>query len=82
MLEHVVVVTYETIRCRCDKFGTGFGQCAKAARPRPGSIWHLDEMFVTLCGDPDLLWRAVDEHGAELASYGGCSVQTRCRARS
>jgi putative transposase len=29
-------------------------------------MWHLDEMFVTLRGEPYLLWRAVDEHGAEL----------------
>lgn len=32
----------------------------------PISTGHLDEMFVTLCGEPYLLWRAVDEHGAEL----------------
>jgi putative transposase len=60
------VVTYETIRCWCDKFGAGFAQCAKAARRKPGSTRHLDEMFVTLRGEPYLLWRAVDEHGAEL----------------
>ena len=66
LLERGVVVTYETIRCRCDKFGAGFAQCAKAARRKPGSTWHLDEMFVMLRGEPYLLWRAVDEHGAEL----------------
>ena len=66
LLERGVVVTYETIRCWCDKFGAGFAQCAKAVRRKPGSIWHLDEMFVTLRGEPYLLWRAVDEHGAEL----------------
>jgi putative transposase len=66
LLERGVVVTYETIRRRCDKFGAGFAQCAKAVRRKPGSIWHLDEMFVTLRGEPYLLWRAVDEHGAEL----------------
>jgi len=66
LLERGVVVTYETIRCWCDKFGAEFARCAKAARPRPGNIWHLDEMFVTLRGEPYLLWRAVDEHGAEL----------------
>jgi putative transposase len=68
LLERGVVVTYETIRCWCDKFGAGFAQRAKAARRKPGSIWHLDldEMFVTLRGEPYLLWRAVDEHGAEL----------------
>jgi putative transposase len=38
----------------------------EAARRKPGSTWHLDEMFVTLRGEPYLLRRAVDEHGAEL----------------
>ena len=65
LLERGVLVTSETIRCWCDKFG-GFAQCAKAVRRKPGSTWHLDEMFVTLHGEPYLLWRAVDEHGAEL----------------
>jgi putative transposase len=66
LLERGVVVTYETIRCWCDKFGAGFAQRAKMARRKPGSTWHLDEMFITLRGEPYLLWRAVDEHGAEL----------------
>ena len=96
LLERGVVVTYETIRRRCDKFGAGFAQCAKAVRRKPGSIWHLDEMFVTLRGEPYLLWRAVDEHGAELdvlvqkrrdkaaakRFFRRCCVQTRCRAKS
>jgi putative transposase len=47
-------------------FGKGFAHRVKAARRKPGSTWHLDEMFVTLRGEPYLLWRAVDEHGAEL----------------
>src|SRR5579864_8596500 len=66
LLERGVVVTYETIRCWCDKFGAGFAQRAKAARRKPGNTWHQDEMFVMLRGEPYLLWRAVDEHGAEL----------------
>jgi putative transposase len=41
-------VTYETIRRRCDKFGASFAHRVKAARRKPGSTWHLDEMFVTL----------------------------------
>lgn len=66
LLERGVVVTYEAIRCWCDKFGAGFAHCAKAERRKPGSTWHLDEMFVTLRGEPYLLWRAVDEYGVEL----------------
>jgi putative transposase len=38
----------------------------KAARRKPGATWHLDQVFVTLRGEPYLLWRAVDQHGAEL----------------
>ncbi|OTP78446.1 IS6 family transposase [Caballeronia sordidicola] len=66
LFEREVVVTYETIRCWCDKFGKGFAQRVKATRCKPGSIGHLDEMFVSLRGEPYLLWRAVDEHGVEL----------------
>jgi putative transposase len=66
LFERGVIVTYETIRCWCDKFGKGFVHRAKAVRRKPGSTWHLDEMFVMLRGEPYLLWRAVDEHGAEL----------------
>jgi len=68
LLKRGVVVTCETIRCWCDKFGLGFGKGAKAVRRKPCSTWHLDEMFVTLRGEPHLLWRAVDEHGAELGA--------------
>ncbi|MGF6292619.1 hypothetical protein QFZ98_004480 [Paraburkholderia youngii] len=50
----------------CDKFGAGFAHRVKAARRKPGRTWHLDEVFVTLRGEPYLLWRAVDQHGAEL----------------
>ncbi len=66
LLDRGVVVTYETVRCWCDKFGAGFARWAKLVRRKSGSTWHLDEMFVTLRGEPYLLWRAVNEHGAEL----------------
>src|ERR1700709_658582 len=46
LFERGVTVTYETIRCWCDKFGKGFAHRVKTARRKPGSTWHLDEMFV------------------------------------
>jgi putative transposase len=84
LFERGVIVSYapkevplgdETIRRWCDKFGAGFAHRVKAARRKPGSTWHLDEVFVTLRGEPYVLspkgtsfgaWRAVDQHGAEL----------------
>jgi putative transposase len=65
LFERGMTVTYETIRCWCDKFGAGSAHPVKAARRTPAGTWHLDEMFVTLRGMP-LLWRGVDEHRAEL----------------
>lgn len=66
LLERGVAVTYETVRRWCGKFGAAFARRVKAARRKPGGTWHLDEMYVTLRGEPWLLWRAVDQHGAEL----------------
>ncbi len=66
LLERGVAVSYETIRRWCEKFGVGFAHRVKAVRRKPGCTWQLDEMFVTLRGEPYLLWRAVDEHGVEL----------------
>jgi putative transposase len=67
LIERGVVITYEMVRCWCDKFSAGFARCAKSVRRKPGSTWHLDEILMTLCGEPYLLWCAVDERGAELA---------------
>ena len=66
LFERGVIVSYETVRRWCDKFGAAFARSAKAVRRKPGSTWHLDKMFVTLRGESYLLWRAVDQHGAEL----------------
>ena len=33
------------------------------ASTRPNGRWHLDELFVTLNGRRQYLWRAVDEDG-------------------
>jgi transposase-like protein len=66
LFERGVIVSYETIRSWCDKFGRGLAQRVKSARRKPGTTWHLDELYVTLRGEPYLLCRAVDEHGAEL----------------
>ncbi|MGF6813068.1 putative transposase [Paraburkholderia sp. Clong3] len=66
LFEHGVVVSHESIRRWINKFGADFANRVKAARRKPGSTWHLDEIFVTLRGEPYLLWRAVDEHGVEI----------------
>lgn len=66
LFERGVTVSHQLIRRWTDKFGAGFARQVKATRRQSGSTWHLDEMVVTLRGEPYVLWRAVDEHGTEL----------------
>src|SRR6476659_4315985 len=35
-------------------------------QPRPGDKWHLDEVFLTINGRRQYLWRAVDQDGNVL----------------
>jgi len=66
MLARGVVVTYETIRSWCAKFGPDYAARLRRWRPRPGDKWHLDEVFVKINGTTHYLWRAVDQHGDVL----------------
>jgi putative transposase len=61
-----IVVSHETIRTWCLDFGPDFAAEVKKRRPRPGSTWHLDEVFLKIRGEQKYLWRAVDQDGVEL----------------
>lgn len=45
-----VVVSYESIRRWCRKFGPSFANDPRRRRPRPGDRWHLGEMFIRIRG--------------------------------
>jgi putative transposase len=66
MVARGVVVSYETIRSWCAKFGPDYANRLRARRPRPGDKWHLDEVFVKINGTTHYLWRAVDQDGSVL----------------
>ncbi|GED90825.1 hypothetical protein TNCT6_79100 [Streptomyces sp. 6-11-2] len=51
MLERGVVVSHETIRRWCLKFGQAYTNALRRRRPRPGDKWHLDEVFVKINGE-------------------------------
>ena len=63
MAERGIVVSYETIRQWCRKFGTEYARKLKRRDGRLGDTWFLDEVFVTIQGKRQLLWRAVDQDG-------------------
>ena len=60
------VVSYETVRRWCKKFGASFADRLLRRRPRPGDKWHMDEVFIRIQGVQHYLWRAVDQEGVVL----------------
>jgi transposase-like protein len=66
MLEREVVVSHETVRQWCGKFGQIYANGLRRRRARPGDKWHLDEVFIKIGGKTHYLWRAVDQHGDVL----------------
>ncbi len=61
-----VIVTYETVRQWCRKFGQAYANQLRHRRARPGDKWHLDEVFLKINGKTHYLWRAVDQDGNVL----------------
>src|SRR3954451_4131462 len=66
LAERGVLVSYETIRRWCRKFGQAYANELRRRRPRPGDKWHLDEVFISINGVTHYLWRAVDQDGHVL----------------
>jgi putative transposase len=59
-----ITVSYETIRQWCRKlFGIEYARTLRRRQGRLGDTWHLDELFVTIQGQRQYLWRAVDQDG-------------------
>ena len=66
LAERGIVVTHESIRHWCLKFGATFARKLRRRRPKPGDTWHLDEVYLRINGVLHYLWRAVDQHGVVL----------------
>jgi len=61
LAERGINVSYETVRCWAEKFGGVIAANIRPSRPRPGSVWHLDEMVVRINGRRMFMWRAIPD---------------------
>jgi len=61
-----VIVTYETVRQWCKKFGQQFAKQLRRRRAQLGDKWYADEVFLKINGKTQYLWRAVDQAGNVL----------------
>ncbi|MCX4851799.1 IS6 family transposase [Streptomyces sp. NBC_00893] len=66
MLERGVLVSHETVRRWCARFGQAYANGLRRRRVQPGDKWHLDEVFIKINGEQKYLWRAVDADGTVL----------------
>ncbi len=50
LAERGIIVSYESIRQWCQKFGPAYARALKRRQGCLGDTWHLDELFVTIQG--------------------------------
>jgi putative transposase len=66
LAERGISVSYETVRQWAMKVGDAFSDQIRRRAPARGDKWHLDEVVVSIAGEPYWLWRAVDQNGFVL----------------
>ena len=66
LAERGITVSYETVRRWVNHFGPRITADLRKRRPRPHTIWHLDEVYLRIDGRMAYLWRAVDAEGEVL----------------
>src|SRR5579864_1907647 len=79
LAERGIIVSYETIRLWCQKFGPDYARKLKRRQGRLGDMWHLDEVFIRINGQQQYLWRAVDQDGDVIDNPGSAAPRSaRC----
>ncbi len=58
-----IVVSYESVRLWCNKFGPRYARQLKCRHQGFGDTFFIDEVFVKINGIQRYLWRAVDQDG-------------------
>lgn len=63
LAEICIIVTRESIRLWCIKFGALYARRLKRKHRGYGDTFYIDEVFVKINGKQHLLWRAIDQDG-------------------
>jgi putative transposase len=63
LAERGIIVTRESIRLWCIKFGAKYARRLKQRHRGFGDTFYIDEVFVKINGKQRYLWRAVDQDG-------------------
>src|SRR3979411_986411 len=66
LAERGIMVSYETVRRWVNHFGPMVAADLRKRRPKPHTVWHLEEVYLKIAGRMVYLWRAVDAEGEVL----------------
>ena len=66
LAERGISLSYETVRRWVNHFGPMIAADLRKRRPKPCTVWHLDEAYLKIDGRMVYLWRAVDSEGEVL----------------
>jgi putative transposase len=69
LAERGIMVSHESIRLWCIKFGATFATRLKRNHQGYGDTFYIDEVFVKVHGKQHFLWRAVDQDGEVVDVY-------------
>ena len=69
LAERGIIVTRESIRLWCIKFGALYARRLKRKHRGYGDTFYIDEVFVRINGKQHYLWRAVDQDGEVVDVY-------------
>jgi putative transposase len=69
LAERGIIVTRESIRLWCKKFGAIYARRLKRKHRGYGDTFYIDEVFVKINGKRHYLWRAVDQDGEVVDVY-------------
>ena len=69
LAERGIIVTRESIRLWCIKFGALYARRLKRGHRGYGDTFYIDEVFVKINGKQHYLWRAVDQDGEVVDVY-------------
>ena len=64
-----IIVSYESIRLWCIKFGAVYTKRLKRKHRGYGDTFYIDEVFVKINGKQHYLWRVVDQDGEVVDVY-------------
>ena len=73
LAERGILVSYESVRLWCNKFGCKYARRLKKKHQGYGDTFFIDEVFVKIDGKQQYLWRAVDQDGEVIDVF----LQTR-----